>query len=142
MPNIIKANQVEQDKLDKIKFKKEQWKIVKDVTVHLTEFEVKNIKKLVNNPIVMRMIADYPRAIIKDGLFDNAHKVCKYYGISLDVLVGKKRDRYIVQARRDFCHLTKNNTKESVGRFLKRDHTMVIHYLKQPPHNLDKINAT
>tara|TARA_B100000214_G_C23561906_1_gene443259 strand:+ start:75 stop:515 length:441 start_codon:yes stop_codon:yes gene_type:complete len=142
MPNIIKANQVEQDKLDKIKFKKEGWKAVKDVTVHLTEFEVKNLKKLINNPIVMRMIADYPRAIVKDGLFENAHKVCKYYGISLDQLVGKKRDRYLVQARRDFCHLTKKNTKQSVGRFLKRDHTMVIHYLKQAPHNLDKINAS
>jgi len=142
MPDIIKANKFERDKLNKIKFKKEEWKVVKDITVELTEFEVKSIKKLVNNPIVMRMIADYPRAIIKDGLFENAHKVCKYYGISLDQLVGKKRDRYLAKARRDFCHLTKDNTKHSVGRFLKRDHTMVIHYLKQPPHNLDKINAT
>lgn len=142
MPDIIKANKFEQDKLNKIKFKKKEWKVIKDISDELTEFEIKSIKKLVNNPIVMRMIADYPRAIVKDGLFENAHKVCKYYGITLEQLVGKKRDRYIVQARRDFCHLTKKNTKQSVGRFLKRDHTIVIHYLKQPPHNLDKINAT
>tara|TARA_R100001443_G_C3282969_1_gene160864 strand:- start:251 stop:670 length:420 start_codon:yes stop_codon:yes gene_type:complete len=127
----------EQKIVNNIKFQGKK----KEKQQELNNFEIILLKKLINNPKVMRMIADYPKAIIKDGLFDQAYRVCKFYGIDLEQLVGKKRDRYIVQARRDFCHLTKKNTKESVGRFLKRDHTMVIHYLKKPPHNLDKINA-
>ncbi len=107
----------------------------------LNDDEIKLLKLFINKPIIMRMLVDYPRAIIKDGLFDQAYKVCKFYGIDLELLIGKKRDRYLVQARRDFCHLTKKNTKKSVGRFLQRDHTMVIHYLKDQPHNIDKING-
>tara|TARA_R100001594_G_scaffold132454_1_gene172671 strand:- start:62 stop:517 length:456 start_codon:yes stop_codon:yes gene_type:complete len=122
------------------KEEKPTWKTIKDETVQFSQTELKLLKKLINNPRVMSIIADYPRAIVKDGLFDQAHKICKLYGISLEQLVGRKRDRYLAKARRDFCHLTKNHTKHSVGRFLHRDHTIVIYYLKKPPHNLDKIS--
>ena len=107
----------------------------------LDDNEIKLLKLLINKPSVIRMIADYPRAIVKDGLYDWSNKVCKFYGISLGQLVGKKRDRYIVKARRDFCHLTKDNSINCISRFLKRHHTVVKYYLKKPPHNIDKING-
>ena len=107
----------------------------------LNDDEIKLLKLFINKPIIMRMLVDYPRAIIKDGLFDQAYKVCKFYGIDLELLIGKKRDRYLVQARRDFCLLTKKNTKNSFGLLLQRELTMVIHYLKDQPHNIDKING-
>ena len=107
----------------------------------LNDDEIKLLKLFINKPIIMRMLVDYPRAIIKDGLFDQAYKVCKFYGIDLELLIGKKRDRYLVQARRDFCHLTKDNSINCISRFLKRHHTVVKYYLKKPPHNIDKING-
>ena len=70
-----------------------------------TPQETKLLKMFINKPSVMKMLIDYPQAVIKDGLFDNAYKVCKYYNITIEDLVCKKRDKEFVQARKDFIHL-------------------------------------
>ena len=110
----------------------------------LNDNEIRLLKLFINKPSVMRMLVDYPKATIKGGLFDSAYKVCKYYNITIEELVGKRRDRELVKARRDFCHLDFKNTnctKEKIGQFLKRDHTSVIYHLGKEPVNLDKING-
>lgn len=117
----------------------------KEELEELSQNEIKLVKLFINKPAIMHMLVEYPNAAIKDGLFDCAYKVIKYYGISIDQLVCRKRDRHFVHARRDFCHLAIQHTsctKSKIGRFLKRDHTMIIHYLKKPPINLDKIDAS
>lgn len=146
MPDVIKAKKFEDDKLNKIKFTNERatWNIVKveDKEILLNQHEIKLLKLLVSKPAIMHMLIDYPNAIIKDGLFDCAHKIIKYYGVSIDQLVSRKRDRHLINARRDFTHLAIRNTtctRTKIGNFLKRHHTMIIHYLKDPPVNLDKI---
>ena len=110
----------------------------------LSDNEIKLLKLLINKPSVIRMLVDYPKATIKGGLFDSAYKVCKYYNITIEELVCKRRDRELVKARRDFCHLAFKNTnctKEKIGQFLKRDHTSVTYHLGKKPVNLDKING-
>ena len=105
---------------------------------HFTPYEIKKLKELVH-------ITPYPNALIKNGLMDLCIKVCKYYNITIDDFRSSKRDRYLVIARLDFCHLVKKNNNyfatTSVGRFMNRDHTTVLYYLKKQPVNLDKINA-
>ena len=103
-----------------------------------TPYEIKKLKELVH-------IIPYPNALRKNGLMDLCIKVCKYYNITVDDFKSSKRDRYLVIARLDFCHLVKKNNNyfatTSVGRFMNRDHTTVLYYLKKQPVNLDKINA-
>jgi len=110
----------------------------------LNDNEIRLLKLFINKPSVIRMLVDYPKAVVKNGLFDSAYKICEYYHITIEELVGKRRDRELVQARRDFCHLVSKNTnctKEKIGQFLKRDHTSVIYHLGKEPINLDKING-
>ena len=117
----------------------------KEELEELSQSDIKLLKLLISKPAIMRMLINYPNAAIKDGLFDCAYKVIKYYGISIEELICKRRDRHFVQARRDYCHLAMKHTsctRSKIARFLKRDHTMIIHYLKKPPINLDKIDAS
>ena len=109
----------------------------------LNNNEIRLLKLFINKPSIMRMLVDR-KATIKDGLFDCVYKVCKYYNITIEELICKRRDRELVKARRDFCHLAFKNTnctKEKIGQFLKRDHTSVIYHLGKKPVNLDKING-
>ena len=105
-----------------------------------TPYEIKKLKELVHNSFI-----HYPNALRKNGLMDLCIKVCKYYNITVDDFKSSKRDRYLVIARLDFCHLVKKNNNyfatTSVGRFMNRDHTTVLYYLKKQPVNLEKINA-
>ena len=105
-----------------------------------TPYEIKKLKELVHNSFI-----PYPNALRKNGLMDLCIKVCKYYNITVDDFKSSKRDRYLVIARLDFCHLVKKNNNyfatTSVGRFMNRDHTTVLYYLKKQPVNLEKINA-
>ena len=72
-------------------------------------------------------------------------KVCRYYNITVDDFKSLKKERYLVIARLDFCHLVKKNnnyfTTTLIGKFMNRNHTTVLYYLKKQPVNLDKINA-
>jgi len=103
---------------------------------HFTPYEIKKLKELVH-------IIPYPNALRKNGLMDLCIKVCKYYNVTVDDFRSSKRDRYLVIARLDFCHLVKKNNNyfatTSVGRFMNRDHTTVLYYLKKQPVNLEKI---
>lgn len=138
MPDIIKAKIFEDNKLNRIKFQGKKIEVLE-----LNQHEIKLLKLLISKPAIMHMLVDYPNAIIKNGLFDCAHKVIKFYGISIEQLVSSRRDRHLVNARRDFAHLAIRNTtctRTKIGNFLKRDHTLIIHYLKDPPVNLDKIS--
>lgn len=130
----------EQNIVNKIKFKGKKKEILE-----LSQFEIKLVKKLINKPHLFHLLIDYPDALINGGLFDTANKVCKFYNISFDQLICKRRSRYLVKARIDFIHIVckdSTNTYEKVGQFLKRDHTNIIHHLnKNKPFNIDKINA-
>lgn len=101
-----------------------------------TPYEIKKLKELVHT-------ISYPNALRKNGLMDLCIKICKYYNITVDEFKSSKRDRYLVIARLDFCHLVKKNNNyfatTSVGRFMNRDHTTVLYYLKKQPVNLEKI---
>ena len=110
----------------------------------LNDNEIRLLKLLINKPSIMRMLVGYPKATIKGGLFDCAYKVCKYYNITIEALVGRRREPELIKARRDYCHLVFKNTnctKEKIGQFLKRDHTTVTYHLGKKPINLDKING-
>ena len=86
----------------------------------------------------------FPRALIKGGLLDWCVVVCKYYQISLQEFNSSCRERHLIKARRDFCHLIKKNTDISqarIARFMDRHHTNVMHHLGKNPFNIDKIDA-
>jgi chromosomal replication initiation ATPase DnaA len=140
--SAIKRKEIVESKvIDRIKFKKRKNKQEQS----LTQQEIKYIKLLLSKPAILRLIMTYPKSLIKGGLFDISHKVCDYYGISFDDLLSKKRDRHLVLARRDFCHISylkTQATKKKIGRFLKRDHTTVLHHLKHSPVNADKISIS
>jgi|TARA_R110002020_G_scaffold292910_1_gene508358 chromosomal replication initiation ATPase DnaA len=62
--------------------------------------------------------------------------VCAYYQISLNELISHRRDRHLVNARRDLVYLATLFTplsQNQMAKFLHRDHTAIIHYLRQPP---------
>lgn len=110
----------------------------------LNDNEIRLLKLLINKPSIMRMLVGYPKATIKGGLFDCAYKVCKYYDITIEELVCKRREPKLIEARRDFCHLVFKNTnctKGEIGKFLKRDRSTVIYHLGKETINLDTING-
>mgnify|MGYP003131827272 FL=1 len=137
--SVVRRRDIVENKvIDRIKFKQKQ----KQKHEALTQEEIKFVKLLLSKPAILRLIMSYPQSLIKGGLFDVAHKVCDFYDINLDDLLGKKRDKHLVLARRDFCHIcikNTNSTQAKIGRFLKRDHTTVLHHLKHDPINIDKI---
>jgi len=83
----------------------------------------------------------FPRALIKGGLMDWCNKVCGFYHIDIHQFRSSKRDRLFIKARRDFIHLVIINTDynmNDIARFMKRDHTSVIHHLGKQPFNITK----
>ena len=138
---------VEERLFNNIKFEDERkvWEVKnkKDTELTLDQNEIKLLKLFINKPSLMSLLVDYPNALVKDGLFDIGNKVCKYYNISIDQLISRKRDRELIYARRDFCHLAHKKTQCTyvrIGQFLKRDHSLVIHHLRHKPINYDKID--
>ena len=86
----------------------------------------------------------FPRALIKGGLLDWCIVVCKYYQINLQEFNSQCRERHLIKARRDFCHLIRKNTDISqarIARFMDKHHTSVLYHLQKDPFNIDKINA-
>ena len=117
-----------------------------------TPYEIKKLKELVHTTYIV-----YPDALRKNGLMDLCIKVCKFYNITVDDFKSFKRDRYLVIARLDFCHLRNRNLVEAridycliikkqttfstptVARFMNRHHTAVMYLQNKQPVNLEKI---
>ena len=76
------------------------------------------------------------------GLMEIALKVCVYYEITFDAFISPRRDKILVDARTDFCHLAKITTRHGcnqIARLMNRDHTSVLHHWKKKPVCLDDI---
>jgi len=97
--------------------------------------------------VLVDILKEYEDAYIKDRvrayrvggfvsgemLTENAEDVCNIYGITMDKLKGKERYHTYVMARVHFCRhmrLIHNASFKTLGKFLNRDHTTIIHYFK------------
>jgi len=97
--------------------------------------------------VLVDILQEYENAYIKDRvrayrvggfvsgemLTENAEDVCNIYGITMDNLKGKERYHTYVMARVHFCRhmrLVHNASFKTLGKFLNRDHTTIIHYFK------------
>lgn len=101
----------------------------------LTLDEIKKVKKLVQG-------YEMPKEYVSGSLRFLASKVCKFYCININEFMSPRRQRYLVNARRDFIHLAKKETRKNyneIAKFLQRDHTTILHHVKKQPVNLDKI---
>ena len=108
-----------------------------------TNEEVRILKKICANPVFKESQplpaldkTPFPLQRIK-------RLVCNFYNIKEEHLLGNRRDKHFVQARRDYCHLAFKNTKFSttiIGNKIKRDHSSVLHHLNKQPFNIDKIS--
>lgn len=66
-----------------------------------------------------------------------ADAVCRVWCISRETLLGKVRQKWVTHPRFAFMYLSYYMTKNStpiVGRFLKRDHTTILHGLHRAIH--------
>ena len=94
--------------------------------VELTQEEIIILKNIANN-----FKDSQPRFIVKGGMYDIAHQVCKKHEITIDNLKSKERTRDHVLARIEFtkrCVIELNKSMASIGKFLGRDHTTAIYY--------------
>ena len=83
-----------------------------------------------------------PMPLKRDGLGIWCYRVCNYYEITIEEFLSKRRHKHLVSARRDFCHLVKKHTISTcgqIGRFLKKDHTLVLYHWKKPPVFMNQI---
>ncbi len=104
----------------------------------IKEYEKEYIHKNIKSYQVGRMISE-------DDLETYAKIICDMYGITLEQFKGKGRYFNLVMARVHFCRymrLEHNATFTSLARYLNRDHTSVLHYVKRyklhhdiPPHS-------
>ena len=65
--------------------------------------------------------------------------VARYYGIKTDDLRGKSRQKQIVEPRQIAMYMLREDAHLStpeIGRLLNRDHTTVLHGLKQVVHDI------
>jgi len=110
----------------------------------LTNEEIIAVRKLLKNswPLTENEEIGF-RSIGKMPIISK--EVCLFYEIPLMHFLSPRREKHLVNARTDFCHLANKLTNLSltvIGRFLKRDHTTVIHHLKKQPINADKIESS
>ena len=97
--------------------------------------------------VLVDILQEYENAYLKDKvrayrvggfvspemLQSNAEDICNIYGISMDNLKGKERYHTYVMARVHFCRhmrLIHNASFKTLGKFLNRDHTTIIHYFR------------
>jgi hypothetical protein len=97
--------------------------------------------------VLLDILQEYESAYLKDKvrayrvggfvspemLQTNAEDICNIYGISMDNLKGKERYHTYVMARVHFCRhmrLIHNASFKTLGKFLNRDHTTIIHYFR------------
>ncbi|ANS04609.1 hypothetical protein [uncultured Mediterranean phage] len=108
-----------------------------------TREEVKILKRICENPI-FKNFQPLPSYEIHTpiSLKHIREKVCEHYEIEIKELFNERRDKNLVSARRDFCHLATKHTEHSkviIGRAMGKDHTTVIHHLGKKPIHIDKI---
>jgi chromosomal replication initiation ATPase DnaA len=109
----------------------------------LTNEEIIAVRKLLKNGWPLTDAVGLTMSVGKMPII--AKEVCLFYEIPLMHFLSAKREKHLVNARTDFCHLANKLTNLSltvIGRFLKRDHTTVIHHLKKQPINADKIESS
>jgi len=108
-----------------------------------TEEEIRILKKICENPIFQKeKIFEVQSSHFKTDLNYILEKVCLFYRISVDEFYNKRKDKHLVYARRDFCHLAFKKTKKTltqIGNFIKRDSTTVFYHIKLDSINEDEI---
>jgi len=108
-----------------------------------TKEEVRILKRICENPIFKESLPLSKNiGKVPQRLHHLKKIVCNFYNITEENLLGTRRDKHFVQARRDYCHLAFKNTKFSttiIGEKIKRDSSSVLHHLNKEPFNLDKI---
>jgi len=65
-----------------------------------------------------------------------------FYKISVDEFYNKRKDKHLVYARRDFCHLAFKKTKKTmtqISEFIKKDHATILYHIKKDSINEDEI---
>ena len=110
---------------------------------YLTQDEIVTLKKLCAIKEYLKDFKIHDGSLIKgSGLMDLAMRVCVYYDITFDQFTSIRRDKNLVDARTDFCHLAKKRTRHGcnqIGRFMNRDHTSVLYHWKKKPVCMDDI---
>ena len=108
-----------------------------------TRKEIEILKRIANNPIFKNFVP-LPEYVNKvpPSLQEIAKKVCDYYEIDKLDFFSHRRNRTLILARRDYCHLAKKHTRHStylIGLGLGKNHTTVCHHLKEQPKHIDRI---
>ncbi len=108
-----------------------------------TDKEIEILKRVADNPMFKNFVS-LPEYVNKVpvSLQEIAQKVCEFYEIDKIDFFSHRRNQTLVQARRDYCHLADKHTKHSkylIGLGLGKDHTTVIHHLKEKPIHIDRI---
>jgi chromosomal replication initiation ATPase DnaA len=97
--------------------------------------------------VLVDILQEYENAYLKDKvrayrvggfvspemLQTTAEDICNIYGITIDKLKCKERYHTYVMARVHFCRhmrLIHNASFKTLGKFLNRDHTTIIHYFR------------
>ena len=112
---------------------------------YLTQDEIVILKNLCAVKLYMKNLKipfPFLNVAREGGLMDVALRVCVYYEITFDAFISPRRNKILVDARTDFCHLAKKTTRHGcsqIGRFMNRDHTSVLHHWKKKPVCLDDI---
>ena len=94
--------------------------------VELTQEEIITLKNIAHT-----FSGSQPKWIVKGGMYDIAHQVCRKHEITIDNLKSKERTRDFVLARIEFtkrCFIELNKSMAAIGNFLNRDHTTAIYY--------------
>ncbi len=108
-----------------------------------TDKEIEILKRIADNPIFKNFVP-LPEYVNKVpiSLQEIAKKVCDYYEIDKLDFFSHRRDKTLVLARRDYCHLAKKHTRHStylIGLGLGKNHATVLHHLKEQPKHIDRI---
>ena len=96
----------------------------------LTSKEIVILKHIANNYLTPSNL------VLKGGMLDLAHQVCRKHEIELKDLQSKARTRHLVVARIEFtkrCLKELNKSMNQIGRFLNKDHTTIIYYKNYAP---------
>ena len=110
---------------------------------NFTRKEIEILKRIADNPIFKNFVP-LPEYVNKvpPSLQEIAKKVCDYYEIDKLDFFSHRREKTLIQARRDYCHLAKKHTRHStylIGLGLGKNHATVLHHLKLPPTHIDRI---
>tara|TARA_R110002020_G_scaffold473341_1_gene702465 strand:+ start:164 stop:529 length:366 start_codon:yes stop_codon:yes gene_type:complete len=116
---------------------------MKKTNEQFTDEQAKVLKRIADNP----MYKDF-----KPLLFGEIHtpislqrivaKVLEYYQISNVDFYSNRREKTLIDARKDFIHLAKKHTAHSnlvIGRCIGKDNATVCHHLNEQPRNADRI---